>query len=232
MPACMKKSRTASEPRTYAVRKVLVIAPHPDDETIGCGGLLLRHAAAGDRLTAVFLTSGELGLKHLPRDQARALREKEARQAARILNISTLHFLRVADWSVGDAVPATARRLAPILRQEFPRIIYVPHPEEWHPDHRAALPVLRAALKTARTSVEEIRAYEVWTPMTTPEMAEDVTAVMPRKIKALRAHRSQLKEFNYLRAMRGLNAFRGELAAKCRYAEVFRWIEAVPPSHR
>jgi hypothetical protein len=47
---------------------------------------------------------------------------------------------------------------------------------------------------------------------------------MPKKLRALRAHQSQLNEFDYVRAVRGLNQFRGELAAKCRYAEVFQTI--------
>ena len=63
---------------------VLVVAPHPDDETIGCGGTLCLHQQRGDRVVVVFLTSGELGLKHLPPQEAWTIREKEANAAARI----------------------------------------------------------------------------------------------------------------------------------------------------
>ncbi|HKS36978.1 MAG TPA: hypothetical protein VJW76_07305, partial [Verrucomicrobiae bacterium] len=68
-------------------------------------------------------------------------------------------------------------------------------------------------------------AYEVWTPLLDYDHVEDITAVMPRKLRALRAHRSQLKEFDYVRAVSGLNAFRGELSARCRYAEVFQTLD-------
>jgi LmbE family N-acetylglucosaminyl deacetylase len=201
---------------------VLVIAPHPDDETIGCGGTLCRHAAKGDRVVAVFLTSGELGLKHLPRERAWAIREREAKVAAKILGLAAVEFLRQPDWTVGDQAAEAARALCPILKRETPQLIYLPHPRDWHPDHRAALTVLRAALRNAEDPAPELRGYEVWTPLSEHDHVEDITAVMPRKLRALRAHRSQLREFNYERAVRGLNQFRGELAAKCRYAEVFQ----------
>lgn len=219
MPAFMKASPAAAKPR-----RILVLAPHPDDETIGCGGTLVRHADDGDRIAVVFLTSGELGLKQLPREQAWAIREAEARRAGKVLGLAALEFLRLPDWFVGDSINDGGKRLGPVLEREAPDLVYVPHPQEWHPDHQAALAVLREALERAGRTGLEVRAYEVWTPMAEHELAEDITAVMPRKLRALRAHRSQLKEFNYARAVQGLNAFRGELGGKCRYAEVFRWI--------
>ena len=203
---------------------VLVIAPHPDDETIGCGGTLCLHHQRGDRVAVVFLTSGELGLKQLPREKAWAVRETEAMSAAKILGLAKVEFLRQPDWMLGDHVKAAARALRSVLLAEQPQLIYVPHEDEWHPDHQVALPILRQALRKWRGTSPEVRAYEIWTPLTAHDHVEDISRVMPRKLKALRAHRSQLKEFDYERAVRGLNAFRGELAAKCRYAEVFQTV--------
>ena len=203
---------------------VFVIAPHPDDESIGCGGVLCLHHQRGDRTAVVFLTSGELGLKYLPREKAWAVREKEAKAAAKILGLTKAHFLRQPDWMLGDALKAAARALRPVLLAEKPQLIYVPHEAEWHPDHQAALPVLRLALKGWGGPAPALRAYEVWTPLSMHDHVADITRVMPRKLGALRSHRSQLNEFNYERAVRGLNAFRGELAAKCRYAEVFQTV--------
>jgi LmbE family N-acetylglucosaminyl deacetylase len=201
---------------------ILVIAPHPDDETIGCGGALCLHQQRGDRAVVVFLTSGELGLKHFPREKAWAIREKEANAAAEILGAAGIYFLRQPDWMLGDHVKAAAQALRPVLLTERPQLIYVPHEAEGHPDHQAALPVLRLALKSRRTPAPELRAYEVWTPLAAHDHIEDISRVMARKLKALRAHRSQLREFNYERAVCGLNTFRGELGAKSRYAEVFQ----------
>ena len=203
---------------------VLVIAPHPDDETIGCGGALCRHVAGGDRVIVVFLTSGELGLKHLPPRKAWKIREAEARTAARRLGLARLEFFRLPDWTVRDHIRKGARLLQPILKAERPDMIYLPHPGDWHPDHQAALPLLRMALRGIRLPTLELRAYEVWTPLGEFDHVEDISRVMPRKRRALRAHRSQLREFDYERAVCGLNQFRGALAAKRPYAEVFQTI--------
>lgn len=126
---------------------VLVIAPHPDDEAIGCGGAICLHADRGERVVTVFLTSGELALQHLTKEEAWAIREGEALVAARLLGTAPPVFLRLPDWFVGEAIAEAASRLQPILRDARPERVYLPHPGEWHPDHQAALPILRAALR-------------------------------------------------------------------------------------
>lgn len=200
---------------------VLVVAPHPDDEALGCGGAVCRHVDRGDRVTAVFLTSGELGLKQLPREKARRIREAEARKSAAILGLAGLAFLRLPDWFVGERLRAAAPKLRAVLRRERPELVYLPHPGEWHPDHQAALPLVRAALRGLRGLQPTLRGYEIWTPLGAHDHVEDISRVMRRKLKAVRAHRSQVEDWDYLRGITGLNQYRGVIAGRCRYAEVF-----------
>lgn len=201
---------------------VLVIAPHPDDEVIGCGGAVCLHVKKGDDVSAVFLTSGELGLKRLSRERAWKIRETEAHKAAKVLGLKELFFLRQPDWMLGDHISEVDVALRPVLEKQKPKLIYLPHPQDRHPDHQAALPALKLALKRCRISKPELRGYEVWTPLAAHSHVQDISAVMPRKLRALRAHRSQLDEFDYVQAVTGLNEFRGALAGRCRFAEVFQ----------
>jgi LmbE family N-acetylglucosaminyl deacetylase len=203
---------------------VVVIAPHPDDESIGCGGTLSVHAARGDRVTAVFLTSGERGLKHLPCEEARRIRESEAEAAADVLGICRCTFLRLPDWHVGDHLPEVAASLRPILMREAPQRIYLPHVGEWHPDHRACLPAVSAALEGCSIPCPTLLSYEVWTPLAEYDDGEDITRVMRRKLQAVRCHRSQVEQLRYDRGVRGLNLYRGAVAWGCRYAEVFQHV--------
>jgi N-acetylglucosamine malate deacetylase 1 len=204
---------------------VLVIAPHPDDECIGCGGTISLHIKRGDTISAVFLTSGELGLKNLAKEEAWCIREAEAKRAGKILGLSELHFLRCRDWFLGEEIEIAATALAPILQRNQPELIYLPHEKEWHPDHKVCLPIVREAVARGNISPPKIRAYEIWTPLSECDHVENISETMSRKLKALRCHRSQLEEFDYVAAVRGLNQFRGALAGKCKYAEVFASVE-------
>jgi LmbE family N-acetylglucosaminyl deacetylase len=200
---------------------VVVIAPHPDDEAIGCGGSVLFHSAKGDRVVVVFLTSGELGLQSLPREAAWKTREAEATTAGHILGVSEIKFLRQPDWYVGDHISSAASVLRPIFALEQPELIYLPHKAEWHPDHRAALPVVHEALRDLPELKPALLMYEVWTPLGEFQDVRDITPHMAKKLKAIRVYRSQLGAFRYDKAIRGLNQYRGIISAKCRYAEVF-----------
>lgn len=205
-------------------QRVLVVAPHPDDESIGCGGMIALHRDAGDDVAVVFLTSGERGIPGMAPHDVIAVREAEARAAARLLSVAHVDFLRQPDHALAGHVRAAAAALAPVLAARAPTLVYLPHALEAHPDHRAALPIVRRALASpaAQGARPELCAYEVWTPMPEYGWSVDVGAVMARKLRAVRCHASQLAGFRYDRAVRGLNAYRGELAARCRYAEVFR----------
>jgi hypothetical protein len=68
----------------------------------------------------------------------------------------------------------------------------------------------------------QLRGYEVWTPLAEYQHVENITAVMKTKLRALRKHVSQVRDWEYAHAIRGLNAFRGAMAGRCRYAEVFQ----------
>jgi N-acetylglucosamine malate deacetylase 1 len=200
---------------------VLCIAPHPDDETLGCGGALCRHTDNGDRVVVVFLTSGELGLKHLAKEEAWKIREAEARAAAKILGVRDLTFLRCRDWELSDDLPQAVERLRPVIERARPHLIYLPHALEWHPDHKVVLHIMEQLKPSA-----DLRSYEVWSPMSQHDDVIDITSVWDRKVAALRCHASQLSTWPYERAMHGLAEFRGAMAGRCEFAEVFKKVPA------
>src|SRR5262249_29639543 len=139
---------------------LVVIAPHPDDEAIGCGGSICLQVERGNRVAVVFLTSGELGVKNLPGEEVRKIREQEAERAAEVLGVAALSFLRRPDWYVGHAVAEAAAALRPVLAREAPKMIFLPHAQEWHPDHRACLPVVAQALESSGLPVPTLLTYE------------------------------------------------------------------------
>jgi LmbE family N-acetylglucosaminyl deacetylase len=201
------------------VASVLVVAPHPDDESIGCGGSLALHREQGDRITALFLTSGELGLKQFTPEEAWRIREAETQAAAQVLGIRQLRFLRAPDWFLADHIDS----LLPDVRRMFdelaPNYVYVPHSNEWHPDHKAAATIVSSVV-AEKGITAEIRSFEVWTPLTFFQELRDITSVMDRKLRAIRCHDSQLQDIRYDDAIAGLNRYRGAIA-RCQYAEVF-----------
>jgi N-acetylglucosamine malate deacetylase 1 len=211
-------------------QKVLVLAPHPDDESIGCGGAILLHRRAGDSVHVAFLTSGEKGLPGCPKEEARRIREREAHQAGKTLGITALTFLRLPDLCLATVEATAAPALAHLLQEQAPDLVYLPHPEDAHPDHEATLPLVRSALalRVRRKKPPELRGYEVWGPMPRPGWVEVVDEVMTTKLRAIRRYRSQLAQFRYDDAIRGLNRYRGVLAGACRYAEAFQYLAPNP----
>lgn len=196
----------------------LVLAPHPDDEAIGCGGSLCLHAGAGERVVVAFLTSGELGLPQLPQEQARLVREREAEQAAALLGVAQLLFLRQPDWTLAEHTDEATAQLHELLAEEDVSRVYLPHEGDAHPDH-AATALIGRSWSAAREL--ELLSYEVWTPLPAWDVVNDIGSVVQRKLDAVAAYASQ-DFYDYRQAVRGLAQYRGALAARTDWAEVFR----------
>jgi LmbE family N-acetylglucosaminyl deacetylase/glycosyltransferase involved in cell wall biosynthesis len=205
-------------------RRVLALAPHPDDETIGCGGALALHARANDPIKVVFLTNGAQGdtTGRMNRDVYVALRQQEAKEACARLGVTDLEFWPCEDRSLAGARGAL-RRLMDLIDGYRPDLVYAPSPLEFHPDHRAACILLCDAIASSKREFD-VAFYEVGQPVRV-NLLVDITPVLPEKEEAVKAYRSQLGERRYDDFTRGLNRYRSmTLPASVICAEGFsRW---------
>jgi LmbE family N-acetylglucosaminyl deacetylase len=204
--------------------RILVVSPHPDDEAIGCGGTLRKRVMAGDEVTAVFLTSGEKGGHGRPPDETARIREQEAGVAARILGLARIEFWRQPDGAFRVTRPLRSR-FVDSLKKYRPKIVFVPHADEMHPDHRAAVRLVRVAMRELPAARRpEVLMFEVWTPLQQMDVVEDISLHINTKIEAIRAYASQCAVMRFDEAALGLNRYRGEMHSwpGGDYAEIFR----------
>lgn len=189
---------------------VLVIAAHPDDEVIGCGGTLACHARRGDRLTGVYLSHGEdlgapAGWSRETRSQRRM---SEGIAAARGLGLGVWHFFAAPDRAVAEHVDSLAPRLAAVLRDCDPAGIYLPHRRDADPDHQAVATILERACREWQPSQPvRVAQYEVWAPLAA-NFYVDITDSIATKLRAMRRHKLANWGSDYQHMILGLAAYR------------------------
>lgn len=145
-------------------RRVLAVAPHPDDETLGCGGALARHARCGDEVLVAFATdgrrSGALGLS--PDEMARR-RRGEAEDACRALGARSAWIgLPEGAWDPG----VMRARLGALLVEHRPDVVYAPSRIDFHPEHLGVATALGAALAEHPSIAPRVRVYGSQVPLT------------------------------------------------------------------
>ncbi len=210
---------------------VLVFAPHPDDEVIGCGGRIRQHIQRGDRVIVAFVTSGEAGDIAIQGDELASIRKTEASAAAKILGYSDLVWLELPDGGVAYSTDQV-QRFATLIRNHKPDSIYCPHSDDAHPDHRATYQIVAEAVIRAAGNVfaaagaepwqiKNWLTYEVWTPLSQPQYAVAIDAEIGIKLAALQKYSSQLANVAYDEAVAGLNRYRGAMTGLGTYAECY-----------
>ncbi len=173
---------------------VLAFGPHPDDVEIAMGGTLLKLQAAGYRTGIVDLTSGEMGTRGTPE-----LRAREAEEAAKRLGVSVRRNLDLGDGRLEPSSVAK-RKVAEAIRELRPRIVFTNYPENNHPDHTAAGPLVAEAAYLAGLRKLEAKGephrpnrvlYYLVPHKVAPSFIVDVSAFHDKKMTAVSAHASQ-----------------------------------------
>jgi LmbE family N-acetylglucosaminyl deacetylase len=198
-------------------RDCLVIAPHPDDESIGCGGSINKHVRRGGRAKVIFLTDGQKGdFSNFYGDGYAGKRRDSAVRALSALGVKEYEFLGFEDRAlnqVRDEVFSRTRRIVETFR---PGVIYVTSPYEPNPDHRTAA---YAGMELFNVTGIDTAFYEVLVPLY-PNGLVNITAESPTKESPIKCYDTELYYRDYLYRVDGLNRMRtATLTPDVRYAE-------------
>ena len=209
------------EPTVLRGERLLVLAPHPDDEAIACGGLIAQHLSERRVVRVVVMTDGaEAG--------GRGAREDESRRGlARLGQGAELEFFGFPDRGLSDDAGARIREQLLAFR---PDLILVPSPVEIHPDHVSLSRVFcelvqRDELLFADLAVARVAFYEVSAPLR-PNVIVDISDVAETKYAAIGEHASQTALRDYTGYARGLNSYRAmTLPPTAKFAEAYHLLE-------
>ncbi len=201
----------------YIPESAIVIVAHPDDIEFSCAGTIARWVQAGTRVAYVLCTSGEVGFSNsdLTKDEAAGIREAEQRQAAKVVGVDEVIFLREPDGMLQPTL-VLRKRLVREIRRFRPEVVICGDPTiVWagdsyinHPDHRAAataaldatFPAAGQPLLFQDLEVEGITAHKPrkvyvisWAES---DVYVNIEETIDLKVAALRAHKSQMKDWD------------------------------------
>ena len=191
------------KPKPLAIKptdKICILAPHADDETIGCGGLL---ALYGPQCDVILLTDGAKGGDRSKPDEVRRVREAEFEEVMQFFDVRFYQFMRAEDGNLIEAY-----RLFQKLDLSGYDYVLMPHGLDSHKDHVVVSAFFRR-LRRENSAVKAVPVYyEVWGAMAMPTHYLDISAAAEKKREAMGFYRSQ-GNIDYAGRILGLNHYRG-----------------------
>ena len=207
--------------------KILVIAVHPDDETLGCGGTLLKHKANGDEIHWLICTTIDKSHSYYE------TREKEIEEVAKLYNFNSVHNLRLKTMQVDEySMSELVSKISKVINEIQPTTIYLPFKGDVHSDHRKIFEASYSCTKSFRYPfIKKIYMIETlseteFAPSTKedsfiPNVFVDISEYFEKKIEIMKVFESEIAPHPFPRSERNLRAlatFRGATCG-CEYAE-------------
>lgn len=197
-------------------KKILCFAPHPDDETLGCGGTLLRHVAEGDEVHWLIITSISEALG-FPSDRVLS-RKREIEQVATAYGFKHTHQANFPTTTL-DCQPRSelVKACNQVISEWAPDVLYVPYRNDVHSDHAVVFDVAISCSKSFRyPSIKQICAYETLSetefglrpddPGFRPNLFVDIAPWLDRKIEIMKMYAGEMGEFPFPRSETCLRA--------------------------
>lgn len=218
------------------MNKVMVIAPHHDDEVFGPGGSICLHKKRGDKVTIVYCAAGWSGIPWIAdKSEASIVIQAEAAKAGKILGVDSIIELNFDDRNFQNS-PNVLSSLITTIRKVSPDVVYLPHSLDGDSEHRYINVATSEAIWISGSNylpefgvkispVQLILGYEVWHPIGDYNLSVDISSCMDQKLEAINAYGSQLKQKNWHEGLLGLASFRGVTSGKGKYVEVFQVIK-------
>lgn len=194
------------------MKKVLVVAAHPDDEVLGCGGTVARHVDEGDVVHILFMADGVTS-RRLFNKYDLEKRNKAAYESCEILGTESPQFLGLPDNKMDTvALLDIVQKLEKIIDKTKASVIYTHHDQDLNIDHRIThQAVITACRPQPESNINEIYSFEIlssteWNSPSTkntfiPNRFVDISKSIERKIKALNAYEEEMREFPHSRSI-------------------------------
>jgi LmbE family N-acetylglucosaminyl deacetylase len=187
-----------------AEEKCLILAPHFDDETFGCGGLLIRYP---QNVHVVCLTNSKFGTVEDNNEELIDIRKKEFISVMEQVGISSYEFFDIQDGKL--IFNYEKFKQLEIFDYDY---IFIPNYFENHKDHKAVTNLLQQLLKEKKYKKSlKIAMYEIWSAMTLPNCFLDITPFIKNKTDLINLYASQTKNLWFSEGIIALNAYRGML---------------------
>jgi len=227
-----------------ARKRVLVVAAHPDDEVLGCGGTIARLSKEGHEVTVAILAEGVTSrYGNRSAAPAKVLKElhAQARQAGKILGATEVRLHRMPDNRL-DTVPMldVTKTIEKLVGEIRPQVVYTHHPGDLNVDHEVvARAVLTATRPVAGHSVRELYFFEVAssTEWAFQQLGDafhanafvDIRATLETKIQAMACYKGESRAFPHPRSPEALRAIaqRWGSVVGCEAAEAFQLVRAL-----
>ncbi len=204
-------------------RNILALAPHPDDEALGCAGTLLLLNKAGAESTVVFLTNGER-LRNTPSANLSEERKKEARHASKLLGCQEPRFLEFPDSKIKGYSAEIADTISSLIKKNRPDILFAPSPIDYHEDHLATSGIAFNVWSSFPSTT--LAFYEIYSTLRFNHLT-DITEVVEEKKQVIINYRLSLygKPEIYAEAVCGLNAHRALFVQWNGFYEAFYMVQ-------